>query len=86
MGLFILVEKTILNYEIIHFSSHETAIGVIWRTNYWFTPYVKRGIYQNSATGFRFERFDQTMIPWVCILIYSMNPRRVVNMRYSGNL
>ena len=80
MRLFRLFEYKILDDEIIHFGPHETAIGILGRTDYRLAADVERCVDQHGTSRSVFKGFQQRMISWIRLGTDRLNPGGIVHM------
>ena len=78
--LVLLAEQEIIDDKIVHFSTHETTVRVVWCTNDGFATYIERCIDQDAAAGPSIERLQEIIVAWIGVVVNGLNACRVVDM------
>jgi hypothetical protein len=79
-------EQEVFQYQIIHFRTHKTPVGVLGCADYGFATHIERGIHQNGALRPVFKRFDQPVKARVGFPVYRLYAGRIVDVGNGRNL
>src|SRR5579859_175535 len=81
--LILFPQKTVTYRQHLHFTTHETAEGILGGANEGLAADVEAGVYDNRAAGALVKPLQQSVIARVGFLVYSLNARGIIHMRHG---
>ena len=80
------VQHTVAQHERIKLRAHETAIGLLWRTDNRLATDVEGRVDQHATARFGFKRFEQVVVAGVRLRVDRLNPGRIIDVRHCRDV